>query len=126
MPCPFFHPIAPMTTAREARPVPLGDFYRGECRANCAAYQPSDAELRDWCNFGYARTHCPRFPASDTAADAVRFAISSDGGSALTLAFTMERDHRPLAHGTFQLPHPDPAVNRLAEAYVEAYRRRKT
>ncbi len=124
MPCPFFHPILPMTTAREARPVPLGDLYRGECRANGAAHLPDDRELREWCNFGYARGHCPRFPES-AAADAVRFSIFEDHGGALTLRFVSERDHRPVTHGKFQLPHPDPAVNRLAEAYVEAYGRRK-
>jgi len=106
-----------MSTVPEARPVPLGDFYRGTCDDS---YTPSDTELRQWCNFGYARNHCAHFP-SDTGPDAVRFAIAEGGA----VRFVLERDHRPFAHGTFQPPHPHPAIDRLASAYLAAYERRK-
>jgi hypothetical protein len=110
-----------MSAAQEPRPVPLGDLYRGTCHDS---YTPSDTELRQWCNFGYARNHCAHFPA-DAGPDAVRFAIASEG-PAISVHFVLERDHRPFAHGTFQPPHPDPMVDRLASAYIAAYERRKT
>jgi hypothetical protein len=114
------------------RPVPLGDLYSGECRAG-DPHPLGEAELRKWCNFGYARGECPRFPAN-AATDAVRFSIAHADAAAVTVRYCLERDHRPVEHGTLILtpgisdaPHADPIVSRLAEAYVSSYlARRKT
>jgi hypothetical protein len=129
MSCPFFYAREPLSSARELRPVPLGDLYAGECRA--AKHLPSDRELRTWCNFGYARGDCPHFPR-DAAADAVRFSIAHADGATVTVRYCLERDHRPVEHGTLILtagrcdpPHADPIVSRLAEAYLSAYLARR-
>jgi hypothetical protein len=133
MPCPLFHASEPLTSAWELRPVPLGRLYRGECGAGDVVYSPTDTELRAWCNFGYARGECSRFPPSATA-DAIRFSIACADSDAITVRFCLERDHRPVQHGSliyhsaqsaFDPPHPDSAVNRLAEAYVESYLARR-
>jgi hypothetical protein len=129
MSCPFFYASEPLSLLRELRPVPLGDLYGGECRA--ADHLPSDNELRSWCNFGYARGACPHFPA-DAAADAIRFSVANSDATAITVRYCLERDHRPLEHGTLILtagrcdpPHADPIVCRLTEAYVSSYLARR-
>lgn len=122
-----------MSSTIEARPVPLGEIYRGVCRASSIPHVPSDSELRELCNFGYARGRCGCFPATGPY-DSVRFAVIHDDGVALSVRYSMERDHLPGEHGVlafqvaeacFDPRHPDDTVNRLAEAYVEAYRRSK-
>ena len=130
MACPFFLADEPLSSSREARPVPLGDFYQGQCSADPTAYRPNETELRAWCNFGYARGACPRFPAA-ASADAVRFAVAADRDEEITVHFCLERDHRPGRHGSLVylrgsgvVPPGDSGVNTLATAYVEAYRRR--
>lgn len=121
--CPFFHPDTPLTATPEARPAPLGDLYGGTCHDS---YAPSETEARQWCNFGYARKHCQHFPGGD-APDAIHFAMAEGGA----VRFVLERDHRPVAHGTFlriegTALHGDPAIARLAGAYVAAFDRRKS
>ena len=132
MSCPFFYALKPLSSTRELRPVPLGEFHRGECRAS-APHLPTDAELRAWCNFGYARGDCPHFPAT-AAADAVRFSIAHAEAAAIAVRYCLERDHRPVQYGTltfqcaagvFDPLHSDPIVNRLAEAYVASYLARR-
>ncbi len=119
MACPFFHPLAALPAEPEQRHVPLGDFYCGECRAGEIPYMPSETEQREWCNFGYARGHCAHFPAM-AGPDAVRFAVTEGG----MVRFVFEREYRPYAHGEFYPPHPDAALNRLAEAFLESRARR--
>jgi hypothetical protein len=130
MSCPFFYAREPLSSVPEIRPVPLGRLHRGECRAGNPLL-PSETELRAWCNFGYARGECPRFPA-DAAIDAVRFSIAHADTAAVTVRYCLERDHRPVQHGTLIVtvgrcnpPHADPIVSRLAEAYVSSYLARR-
>jgi hypothetical protein len=79
--------------------LPLGDAWTGLCRAvPDQPFQPDDSLLGPFCNFGYARGHCPRFPA-DHGPDAARFTLVSDDGAVLRLYYVLERDHRPYAHG---------------------------
>lgn len=91
--------------------------------------------MRPLCHFGYARGHCPRFPAGDGGPDAVRFTIRKDDGRSLHLYYVLERDHHPLSHGpltysltahSFAPPPADAIVCRQAEAYVASYLRRKS
>ena len=133
MACPFFHATERLNERQETRPMPLGDLYAGECHAQADGYRPNEAQLRSFCNLGYARGACPRFP-KDAAFDAVRFSISRDEELSFTISYVEERDHRPGEHGGLQYqvagqrfvkPHANQIVNRLAEAYAEAYLRRR-
>jgi hypothetical protein len=111
--------------------LPLGDEWAGLCRAEPAApAQPDDAS---WCNLGYARGACPRFPAGD-GPDAVRFTVRAADDAGLRLYYVVERDHHPFAHGPLEYslasgalvnpPHGE-GLGRQALAYVRSYFRRK-
>ena len=115
--------------------LPLGNLWAGLCRAtpggDCA---PDPDVVRPLCHLGYARGQCPRFPAEDGGADAVRFAIRGDDGRALHLYYVLERDHHPWAHGrleyslataAFANAPVNPIVCRQAEAYVASYLQRR-
>lgn len=51
-----------------------------------------------FCNVGYARGECPRFP-EDALADAVRFNIVSRTETTLELLYVLERAHLPVQQG---------------------------
>jgi hypothetical protein len=94
--------------------------------------EPGEA-LLPLCNLGYARGRCDRFP-TETASDAVRFAIARDDGDCLELQFALERDHHPLDHGAIhyrvEADAFEPALGETAfacqaRAYVASYLRRK-
>ncbi len=115
--------------------LPLGDAWMGICRAvPDRPFHPDDSLLDPFCNLGYARGRCARFPA-DHGPDAVRFTIVSDDGAALRLYYVLERDHRPFAHGPleFSVELNDittPAEGALtadqARAYAASYLRRRS
>ncbi len=125
MACPYFRPERRLGAPRTI--VPLGDLWAGACLAEDAAVEPGDESL---CNLGYARGRCARFP-EDGGADAVRFSLAGDRAGVLSLRFSVERDHLPLAHGTLVFsggkvtPEPAPLLRSQAEAYVESYLRRR-
>jgi len=106
--------------------LPLGDAWTGFCRAvPDELFQPDNSLLEPYCNLGYARGHCARFPADD-GPDAVRFTIISDDGAALRLYYVLERDHRPFAHGPLEFSVAQnelstPAEGALTAAQVRAY-----
>ncbi|HWE48586.1 MAG TPA: hypothetical protein VG273_02280 [Bryobacteraceae bacterium] len=88
MACPLFLPSAR-----------LGDFddvYSGECAADPGAIVPVDV-LRLCCNRGYARGTCQR--AAQAEADAFRFLIRAAGRGTVEVAWSIERDHHPVAVG---------------------------
>jgi hypothetical protein len=137
MACPYFYPLerrARASVARDAM-LPLGDCWAGVCRSLAGgALPPDETSLRRLCNLGYARGACARFPSGD-GPDAVRFAISGDSGAAIGIAFVVERDHHPFAHGrldysaetgTFAAHPGGDILERQAQAYAESYRRRKS
>ena len=97
-------PEAPLGASGWARAprMPLGDAYGGHCRA-CAGepVRPAETQLRELCNFGYARGRCDRFPAA-SGADAVRFSITSDDGSRVRMVYVVESEHAPLEHGSLE------------------------
>ena len=89
---------------------------------------PSETELQEFCNVGYAR-QCSRIPAARTT-DAVRFAIAKDGGNRILLHYCCERDYAPVEHGqlqydcvarTWPVGHPDACIRRQAECFVLTY-----
>ncbi len=133
MPCPYFYPVARLEEEVWAVPprVPLGDPYRGECRAS-VAFRPEDDVLRGPCNSGYARGKCARFP-TDGRADAIRFHVASDSDNVIRLQFVFEKGCWPLEHGdvsydvvhrAFSAAPGDDIVVRQASAFIESYLRR--
>jgi hypothetical protein len=136
MACPYFYPVEPRSRASDVRDamLPLGDSYSGFCRALPGLSDaPDEAALRPLCNLGYARGQCARFPAAD-GPDAVRFTISGASQANLSIAYVVERDHHPFAHGRLEYStatglfadSPSDLLARQAQAYAESYRRRKT
>ncbi|MGD0497180.1 MAG: hypothetical protein ABSC23_01975 [Bryobacteraceae bacterium] len=133
--CPYFQPVEPRTRGAgpEAAMLPLGDWWSGACRAAPGApWDPDEATLR-FCNLGYARGGCARFPPAD-GPDAVRFTMRGDDGVWLRIDYVMERDHHPFAHGALAYSLPGgrlaepPAGATLqcqAESYAHSYLRRR-
>lgn len=112
--------------------APLGDLHEGICCASPDSITPDPQFQLDFCNYGYARHTCPRFPSLDTP-DAVRFAIASDSGDRIRIHYARERNHLPHSHGTldFEL-HPagwtaqvDGLLDDQANAYLRSYLRRR-
>jgi hypothetical protein len=133
MSCPYFHPAEPRRSDGNRRHamLPLGDLWTGECHAlKDKSWVPDDERVNKFCNLGYARGHCDRFP-DNAGPDAVRFTVSRDNGSSLLLYYVIERDHHPFAHGPLECPLPQRTVAaagplaRQAEAYAGSYFRRK-
>ena len=131
MACPYFEP----TKLRVEVPplLPLRDFWSGLCHAQAPAFQPDEHLLTECCNMGYARGKCARFPAGP-GPDAVRFQIASDSGGMILVSFSTEANHHPHSHGSlkysreagrFIAGHPDAVIEKLAEAYVAGYLRRR-
>jgi hypothetical protein len=90
--------------------------------------EAGEAELRDYCNVGYAKG-CPHLPV-ERKADVVRFAVARDGGRTLSLHWVTEREHLPVEHGTLEydaiaqcwtVAHENACVQRMAECYMETY-----
>jgi hypothetical protein len=140
MACPYFYPVSHPLPPLESLPLPLGDGWSGLCHApNGPPVEPDQAQLVALCHLGYVRGRCRHFPKDDTGADAVRFAVSADSGTAVDLDYVLERDHHPFAHGSMSYSLPlrrflstgalsQPGARilaRQAEAYVESYLRRQ-
>lgn len=81
--------------------LPLSDPWRGVCRAQAEPYDPPERAQRELCNCGYARGRCEHFPA-DTAADAVRFSITTEQDGIVRLVYVVERDYSPAEHGLLE------------------------
>ncbi|MGD0046508.1 MAG: hypothetical protein ABSE42_05775 [Bryobacteraceae bacterium] len=137
MSCPCFLPVEPRPYRAASRRamLPLGDAWTGTCHAvPDQPTQPDDSLLDAFCNLGYARGRCARFPA-DHGPDAVRFTIVSDDGAVLRLYYVLERDHRPFAHGPLEFsvaqneivtPAEGALTSLQARAYAASYLRRRS
>ena len=135
MACPYFYPVARLDN-REwtvAPRWPLGDAYRGECRALDEPFQPDEKLERETCNVGYGRGCCGNFP-SESDADAARFHIARDSGAALSIQYIVEKGWWPLRHGVMEYSSAtksftdapqDPILGRQASAFAESYLRRR-
>ena len=122
MSCPCFEPIEPRPYAAGSRRamLPLGDAWTGICRAvPNQPFQPDDSLLDLFCNLGYARGHCARFPAGH-GPDAARFTIVSDDGAVLRLYYVLECDHRPFAHGPLEFSVAQNELTTPAEGALTA------
>jgi hypothetical protein len=135
MACPYFRAVKPRSQTGSSRSamLPLGDAWEGVCRAiPDSPWEPDESTLFHFCNMGYARGCCSRFPTGD-GPDAVRFTIAGDGPEGLHVYYVLERDHHPWAHGPLEFspagadflgPPTSGATVELARAYVASYRRR--
>lgn len=130
MACPFFMPVRKFDGAwPHPSRLPLGSGWDGHCSApGHEGAQPSDEDLHQFCNLGYA-TSCSRLP-SQRDCDAVRFSLACDQGSRLQVWFVCETGHRPAKHGTLEYDvergiwislHPDPCIRKMLECYVQSY-----
>jgi len=131
MACPFFMPVERMDSSLwpHAARLPLGAGWSGLCTAQSAeGWIPSEQNLREYCNLGYARD-CGRLP-KERAADALRFGVVYDRQGEIAVQYVMEIACRPSAHGrllynvssnSWVREHDDSRIQRMAGCYLEAY-----
>ena len=131
MPCPYFIPTERFDDGGFVHPsrLPLGAGYRGLCGApgqNRVA--PTDDELKQGCNLGYAR-NCSRLP-EDREADAVRFSILRDRDGQIAISYVSELNYLPGDYGNLQYDsllgrwvslHPEERIQALAECFLRSY-----
>ena len=132
MACPYFLPSRRLEIAGWIRSprLPLGDPFGGACHAQPSdIVEPPEARQRELCNCGYARGRCDRFP-SDSPGDAVRFSITGDTRTTLSVVYVVEKDHAPAEHGTLEYAIADarlegPPIGEIlaqqARAFLESY-----
>jgi hypothetical protein len=129
--CPFFEPIEPLGREQwlHAPRFPLGECYRGLCRAASEPFEPPESAQDELCNCGYARGRCDRFPLE--SADAVRFSVASEDDERLRIIYIFERRHAPETHGVIEYSKAlarleselDQHLFALAIAFVRSYLR---
>jgi hypothetical protein len=134
--CPFFMPTERLQDGGWLHPsrLPLGDGWAGRCSApGHEGVQPTDNEIRELCNLGYA-SHCPRLP-KERNYDAVRFSVVRDDGSQLFLWFVCEAAHLPADHGKLEYSladgrwvssHSDPRIQKMADCFLQSYLLRRS
>jgi hypothetical protein len=134
MACPYFLPQERIENPPWPHPsrLPLGDGWTGYCTApGHEGARPSDDELREGCNLGYARA-CPRLPRQRSS-DAVRFSLARDRDRKLSVQFVCEIAHAPGEHGMLEFDaaagrwssvHVDARIQKMAECYLESCLRR--
>ncbi len=142
MACPFFMPMEKIESGswQHAARLPLGGGWSGVCTApSHNGETPSENELREFCNLGYAE-RCGRLPP-ERPWDSVRFgarALDCDAASSndgrIQIRYVCERGHRPVEDGTLifdtaraccELPHADSRVQRMAECFLASYLEKK-
>ena len=135
MACPFFMPTRKSENIGCIHParLPLGAMWSGHCTAPGFENQvPTDDQIREGCNLGYAQT-CSRRPQVSPW-DSVRFGVTRECDQRLLLCYVCEKDHRPSDHGTLEYDaatgcwtalHSDARIQRMAECYIETYLLRK-
>jgi len=134
MACPYFIPAQRRDDLLWPHParLPLGAGFGGQCGApGQTGDAPTDEELREHCNLGYAG--CSRLPA-ERAADAVRFAVTREGAESLTIMWVLERDHALAAHGTAECSRDgerffaapcDPRMKKQLQCFAAEYTARR-
>lgn len=137
--CPFFMPVQKLDGGwLHPSRLPLGGGWDGHCSApGHEGTQPSQEELHECCNLGYA-SKCSRLPI-ERDCDAVRFSVARDQGSRLLLWFVCETGHRPTSHGMREYDverrewisssagpaQSNPRILKMLECYVQSYLQRR-
>ena len=129
-------PVEPFAGGAWMHPcrLPLGGGWRGHCTApGHEGEVPSDLELHQSCNLGYASA-CPRCPL-ERARDALRFGVTGETTRRVLVSYVCEREHRPAQHGCLEFdlalgdwiaPHRDPRIQKMAACYLQSYLQRKS
>jgi len=136
--CPFFMPTEKLEngTWMHAGRLPLGGGWSGHCTApGHEGEAPSQQELREFCNLGYAEG-CGRLP-KERAWDSVRFGakfVTADGDGAndgrIRVRYVCECGHRPAEDGVLEFDahrarweksHRDSRIQKMAECFLQAY-----
>lgn len=135
MACPYFLPEQELVELGFPHPqrLPLGTAWGGTCSApGQSGLAPSEDELKNGCNLGYARG-CRRLPQERTA-DAVRFAIVRERGSEIEVCYAYERNYEPgdrgslqfkLADGIWTASNSEAQLARMAQCFLQSYLRRR-
>jgi|HubBroStandDraft_4_1064222.scaffolds.fasta_scaffold495725_2 hypothetical protein len=132
--CPFFVPLEMVNDGSWPHPsrLPLGAGWNGNCCASGRDQTPSETQVREFCNLGYA-TGCPHLP-TERDCDAIRFSVVKISPGQVAICFVSELAHAPIEQGTlvFDLTnevwlnvHRDPRVLRLATSFLQSYRTRQ-
>jgi len=145
--CPYFMPVAKLENGSWPHParLPLGCGWSGYCTAPGHENEsPTQDILESFCNLGYA-TGCSWAPTVRSW-DCVRFSVSAPlavkpekgvadvPGSLLHLTYVCERDHRPVDHGELEFDlarsiwlrrHGDARIQKMAQCFLESYRKRR-
>jgi len=133
--CPFFSPSERANDIALPHPgrLPLGAAWRGKCNApGYEAHSPSNNEL-EACNLGYAHG-CLRLP-KERVCDAIRFGVTRESGSSISLQYVMEAAHQPAGQGlleydrtlgSWSVAHNEARVQKLAECFLQSYLERKS
>jgi hypothetical protein len=133
--CPYFIPTERFDDGGFVHParLPLGAGYRGLCGApGHDGAIPSDEELKQSCNLGYAR-NCSRLPL-DRDCDSVRFSIMRDRDGQISLCWVSELNYLPRGNGSLEYDsllqrwvalHPEARVQLLAECFLQSYLSRR-
>ena len=135
MACPFFVPVRRLGNRDKwlhAPRLPLGDAYRGFCKAGAEPFEPPEPSQDEFCNCGYARGHCDRFPAE--GADAVRFSLLSEDSARVRLVYILEKNHAPVEHGVIEYVRCGSRMEGTAQelllaqcrAFLESHSKNKT
>ncbi len=137
MACPFFMPMEKFENGQwpHVARLPLGCGWSGHCTAPGHENEaPSQEELRDFCNLGYAEK-CSRLP-QERMWDSVRFSArtlgagSNGSGDRIQVRYVCERAHLPAEHGFLECDavgglwpkrHEDGRIQRMAECFLAAY-----
>jgi hypothetical protein len=135
--CPFFMPMERLENGswQHAGRLPLGCGWSGVCTVpGHEGETPSQEELREFCNLGYAEG-CGRLPP-ERVWDSVRFAAravstgENRAGGRIQIRYICERGHRPVEHGELEFNvgelrwetrHPDSRLQRMAECFLTSY-----
>ena len=141
MACPFFMPMERLENGswQHAGRLPLGCGWSGVCTVpGHEGETPSQEELREFCNLGYAEG-CGRLPP-ERVWDSVRFAAravstgENRAGGRIQIRYICERGHRPVEHGELEFNvgelrwetrHPDSRLQRMAECFLTSYLEKK-
>jgi hypothetical protein len=113
MACPLFVPASPL--------APLDEMYGGYCFVQPQTPIPIEM-LRVCCNIGYARGVCQH--AAHSNVDAFRFIVKAKRDGVITVAWSSERDHHPVAVGTLLLagnPRTEDPLECQASAYAASW-----